>query len=419
MKRAFAAVVLLLVPACALAQSPSIFGHLDNEPFVDSEGYAITLTSVAPEALPPLPSPPAPGDRLFRQMLRWQNRPGTGTDILLILVEPADGGAPFLYADLDRDGKIAATERLALADLGPDRHDAALLRIPVPGGSVPYYPLLVSRVAEANGAKPGPNERFLRRSLYAFLDGEARVDGRSMKVRCAVRPSTGKLDTRVGPMGMDLDGDGRFDLDFPSLEWDDSGFPQQVFRVGERYLSIDAASDPAAGRLVLRSHPASDYIRFDLRPGRVVPDFAFTDADGKERRLSELRGKHVLLKFWATWCEACVKQLDGLDRVYDRFHDRGLEIVGMDEDEEVPELQSFLAKRKLPWIQATAKSIQEITRRSFIADVQTMILLDPEGRVVTVGTAAKPIPEGELMSLLERRLPGVGPAARLRSGSGG
>jgi len=47
----------------------------------------------------------------------------------------------------------------------------------------------------------------------------------------------------------------------------------------------------------------------------------------------------------------------------------------------------------------------DISRRSFIADLQTLILLDPEGRIVTLGTPANQITEGQLLKLLEQRLP--------------
>jgi thiol-disulfide isomerase/thioredoxin len=378
MRRSLAVFALLLIPIGAAAQE-RITGRLSREPVIDTAmELPLPLKPVEVEALPPLPSPPVPGDHLFRGRLHWQKSKAPGSEFILVMVEPASG-APYLYADVDRDGKIAAAERFAFADL-PTGKEAAMLRVPFASGAIPYLPIQVRRVTEVEGEAPPPGFRFLMSTWYAFLEGEARVDGRPLKVRCAVDASTGKIDPKAGPVAMDLDGDGHFKTAFPSLEWDSSGIPPYVFRVGKRYLSIDESSDPASGRLVLLTHPASDYVRFDLRPGKRLPDFPFADMTGKQRRLSELRGHYVVLDFWATWCIGCVAGFDGIEKAWKTYHDRGLEIVAMDQDDELPALKAFLAKRPLPWIQATPESVNTLAHRSFCAGLPTMVLLDRGGR---------------------------------------
>jgi peroxiredoxin len=64
----------------------------------------------------------------------------------------------------------------------------------------------------------------------------------------------------------------------------------------------------------------------------AAPDFALKDADGKTVRLSDYKGKVVLLDFWATWCVPCQAELPQLEELYEKNKDAGLVVVGIDMD---------------------------------------------------------------------------------------
>src|SRR4051794_27568337 len=66
---------------------------------------------------------------------------------------------------------------------------------------------------------------------------------------------------------------------------------------------------------------------------RLAPDFALRDADGKEVRLSKLRGKVVLINFWATWCLPCKIEIPWFGSLRKKFGDSGLEVIGVSLDE--------------------------------------------------------------------------------------
>jgi peroxiredoxin len=74
----------------------------------------------------------------------------------------------------------------------------------------------------------------------------------------------------------------------------------------------------------------------NLIPGDPLPDYAAVSADGSEFSIGELRGKVVLLSFWATWCSECVHQLPALQQLNDEYADQGLELVSVSLDDQDP-----------------------------------------------------------------------------------
>jgi thiol-disulfide isomerase/thioredoxin len=80
-------------------------------------------------------------------------------------------------------------------------------------------------------------------------------------------------------------------------------------------------------------------------------DLKFTAFDGREVDLSKLRGKIVLLDFWATWCPPCVAETPNVVAAYTKYHDKGFEIVGISLDQSKGALQKYVADNKMPWPQ--------------------------------------------------------------------
>jgi peroxiredoxin len=79
---------------------------------------------------------------------------------------------------------------------------------------------------------------------------------------------------------------------------------------------------------------------------REHPEFSLKDLTGKSWKFADLRGKVVLVNFWATWCPPCRKEMPDLEKLYERFRSKGLVILGIS-DEDATTVEPFIRERKV------------------------------------------------------------------------
>ncbi len=85
------------------------------------------------------------------------------------------------------------------------------------------------------------------------------------------------------------------------------------------------------------------------RPGHPAPDFSLVDLDGKIVKLSDLRGKAVLINFWTTWCPPCRAEMPDIETVYQRYKGQGLMVLGVDVQEEQDAVAKYVQKGGFSW----------------------------------------------------------------------
>jgi thiol-disulfide isomerase/thioredoxin len=128
-------------------------------------------------------------------------------------------------------------------------------------------------------------------------------------------------------------------------------------------------------------------------PSRRLPDLAFRDATGAERRLADWRGRTVLLNLWATWCVPCRKEMPALEALESKLGGPGFEVVAVnidtrDGDKPRAWLKEVGIDRLAYYADPTAKVFQDLKIMGRAAGMPTTLLVDPAG--CEIGTVAGP-----------------------------
>jgi peroxiredoxin len=112
-------------------------------------------------------------------------------------------------------------------------------------------------------------------------------------------------------------------------------------------------------------------------------ELSFTAIDGKKVDIADYKGKVVLVDFWATWCGPCIAELPNVMKTYEKFHDKGFEIIGISLDQRKERLEAFIAEKKMTWPQQfDGKGWEnEVSRKFGIDSIPATFLVDKEGKV--------------------------------------
>ncbi|HMF36386.1 MAG TPA: TlpA disulfide reductase family protein [Isosphaeraceae bacterium] len=173
------------------------------------------------------------------------------------------------------------------------------------------------------------------------------------------------------------------------------------------YVAAMSASDPktktALEDRILKEYPDSQFTSMikgarRQREGIGKPfELEFTDASsGSTISMGTLKGKVVVVDFWATWCGPCVAELPAMKKLYEKFHGQGVEFLGVSLDKPKQQggldaLKKFVKEQEIPWPQyyQGKGGDSDFSRSWGIYSIPTMFLVDQEGKLVSVEARGK------------------------------
>ncbi len=155
---------------------------------------------------------------------------------------------------------------------------------------------------------------------------------------------------------------------------------------------------------VLQKLVDAEKIRRTLVIGAKFPDFEVTDLAGKPLASGSLRGKVVLIDFWATWCMPCMVELPFVMKTYNAFHENGFEIIGVSLDQDRQRLEAFLKVKDLRWPQYNDGLFWEtkLVLKYGVEALPATYLLDREGRIAGINLRGDQLQQAVAMELRPR-----------------
>ncbi len=139
-----------------------------------------------------------------------------------------------------------------------------------------------------------------------------------------------------------------------------------------------------------------------LAVGSEAPDWLLKNADGSDFQLSAQRGKVVLMDFWATWCAPCKVAMPGVQRLHEKYKDRGLVAVGLATWDKGDPKQYMESKK---YTYGLVLGADPVALEYKVTGIPTFYVIGPDGKIVYSAVGFDPSHEEEIAALIEKYLP--------------
>ena len=123
-----------------------------------------------------------------------------------------------------------------------------------------------------------------------------------------------------------------------------------------------------------------------LKPGTPAPDFSLQTPDGKTIQFSDFaKGKYVVIDFWASWCPDCRKDLPEVIRMYNKWHEMGVEFLGVSFDTDKQKWTDYIVQSGVPYPQVSElkrMNQSEVAKAYGVRWIPSLYLIGPDGKIL-------------------------------------
>ncbi len=162
-------------------------------------------------------------------------------------------------------------------------------------------------------------------------------------------------------------------------------------------LTISLVLMVAASGFLLMSVPTSDATTSETHAtadGKQAPDFTLTTTDGKTLKLSDYKGKGVIVNFWATWCPPCRAEIPDMVELQKEYASKGFSFIGIAVGDEEEKVKAFVTAQKMNYPVAMgsrelAMSYGKFTKEGAIQGIPTSFVINGKGEIVEYFVGAR------------------------------
>jgi len=139
-----------------------------------------------------------------------------------------------------------------------------------------------------------------------------------------------------------------------------------------------------------------------FKVGDVAADFTLKDGEGKEHKLSEFKGKVVLIDFWATWCPPCRLAMPGLQKLQDKFKDKNVVVMGVSIDDNGADAVKYMKKNNLTYLGLVDG--QPVAQVYGVSSIPQFFIIGVDGKVIHYGLGYDPANDDAFAAVIQKHL---------------
>lgn len=153
--------------------------------------------------------------------------------------------------------------------------------------------------------------------------------------------------------------------------------------------------------------PPLTHVLTAVTPRRPAPDFALPDLDGKTHKLSDYRGKVVLVNFWASWCPPCRHEMPSMEKLYLKLKGKPFQVLACDQQEDFDTVFAFTGQLDpAPTFPLLLDRKSAVAKSFGVPGLPTSFLVDKEGRLAYRAVGGRDFDHPDVIALVEKLMAG-------------